>query len=179
MRKAFYLMLAVIAISGCTSPKPVAAQAAAQGAAAASRADLNRLWSVSLRVVSERFLIKSAREAEGAIETDWLIGPLSETGFKSNSVTVSDATRDMLHTIRRRALVSISPEGGSLSVRVEKERMVRTGPDVLPAGTYSLDVTRPEGKSVPESRWVSLERDAALERVIEREITERYRAGAS
>ena len=179
MRNATCLILAAVLVCGCASQRRAAAPAVAQSAAAPSQADANRLWSVSLRVVGERFPVKAAQEADGTIETDWLIGPLSETGFKSNSVTANDAASDALHTIRRRAFVSISREDGSLSVRVEKERMVRTGPPALPVGTYSLDVTRPEGETAQEQRWVSLGRDAALEGVIEHEISRRFRAGAS
>jgi len=176
----FAVLIAVSIVTGCASRGRHAPEPAREQIAVAGKADADRLWSVALKTVSVRFPVKSAQEAAGTIETDYLIGPLSETGFKVNVATGRDLAYDMLHTTRRRALVTVGRDGGTpLAVCVYRQRLVRPVQEALPAGTYSLDLTRGRDSALVKQRWVDEGRDGALERLIEREIAARYRAGAS
>jgi hypothetical protein len=176
MKTILVLALAVF-VAGCAAAKPPAP--AEEPMKVAGKADFDRLWSLSLRVVGVRFPIKSAEESAGRIESDYLVGPLSETGFKSNTVTYRDAAYDVFHTVRRRVIVTLAAGDVPVSVQVERQRMVRIHRDVLPAGTYSLDNTKKAVDTAQNARWVDDGRDAALETVIAGEIENRYRAGGS
>lgn len=175
----FAIILLALA-AGCASATGKAAHPQQAAIAVANKADADRLWSVALKAVSVRFPVKSAQEAAGTIESDYVVGPLSETGFKVNSAAGGDLAYDTLHTTRRRAVVTILQQADKpLSVCVYRERLVRGGVAPLPTGTFSLDLTKERPEKEATQRWVDEGRDTALEALMEHEIVIRYNAGAS
>ena len=178
MRSALVCAAAILAglAAGCSS----AGRTAERPLEASGKPDIKRLWSASLEVVGLRYAIKTAEEDAGTIETDYLTGPLSQTGPKANVVTVRDGEYETLHTIRSRALVKLDVQAADpVTVRVEKQRLVRLHSDVLPRGTFSMDSTRPAEEAAASERWIDEGEDAELEAVIRREITARYHRGPS
>jgi hypothetical protein len=178
VKRIFLCVLAALAAVGCASSRGAGRGGASEGIVVQGPADDSRLWNAALDVAGARFAIKSAEETSGRIETDYLIGPLSETGFKSNTVTGDDLAYDSLHTIRRRAFVTVRPrDAAPVLVEVERERCVRPGyQEPLPPGVYSIDTTKGQQDRTLQIRWVNEGRDGPLEKVIAREIAERYNA---
>jgi len=173
-------ILIAAVVCGCASSRQAAPRRPAlEQVAVSNEDDFGRLWSVALEVVGERFAISSAEETSGTIATDYLVGSLSETGFRVNAASGRERLYDTLHTTRRRALVTLwRKSDAAMEVRVDRERLVRVRPNPFPSGTYSLDRDRSPEAAGPE-RWVEEGRDGELEAVIAREIASRYRAGAS
>ncbi len=160
------LIVLMILISGCATTKQAAESPGAEG-----DAEFEALWEAALRVVGERFEIGSAEKGAGRIETRYLVGALSRTGLKSNAVGGTAVAEDFLHTIRRRAIVTIGGGEEPLSVTVEMQRAVRERPDAVRGGTF---IEPREGEeAVGDTRWIDTGRDGALEKVIAEEITAR------
>lgn len=176
MKRTFAFVMLVLAAAGCASRGATSRPGATESPALGGPVDETRLWRASLDVVGARFAIRSAQEATGRIETEFLVGPLSKTGFKSNAVKGEDAQYDSLHTIRRRAVVTVRPrEIPAVAVEVDRERCVRAGyQEPLAPGVYSIDMTRGASDPNVTTLWVSEGRDGPLEEVIMREITARY-----
>jgi hypothetical protein len=178
MKRILPCVLAALAAVGCASSRGAGRGLSSEGIVVQGPADEARLWNAALDVVGARFAIGSAEETSGRIETDYLIGPLSETGFKSNTVKGGDHAYDSLHTIRRRAIVIVRPrDAAAITVEVERERCVRPGyQEPLPPGVYAIDTAKgPQDRNV-QIRWVNEGRDTPIEEVITREIAERYGA---
>ena len=173
MRKALIVVMVLACTVGCSARRHAATQGEDPSTVAAGAADADRLWTAALETVSVRFPVKSAQRAAGTIETDYVVGPLSQTGFKINSVTREDRAYDTLHTMRRRAVVTVKPQGDKpLTVCVYRQRLARIGSEPLPTGTYSLDLTERRPQAAGE-RWIDEGRDSALEAVIEKEVAAR------
>lgn len=166
---AFLGLLIVALASGCSAAR----RNAVVVPALTSEADYDGLWAATVDVVSARFEVTKAEKDSGVIETDWLVGPLSMTGFKVNT-TRSDAAADSLKTYRRRAYVKIDRLATSpVTVVVYREIMIREHPNVTPGGTFT--VIRPsEATEGVRIAWHPDGRDERLEDVIMREITSDY-----
>lgn len=158
--------LAAFLAFGCEGSKRVPSQTEP----AAGPVDADLLWSAAVEAVSARFAISSAEKDKGTIRTDFLVGPLSQTGFRVN-VAGGDVPAEVLRTYRRKATVTILPDGTPLlAVVVEKQVMVREQEDAVPSGTFSMD--SPEEQV--NMKWVSAGRDTALEDTLRAEILAAY-----
>jgi hypothetical protein len=139
-------------------------------------AEYDALWEAALDAVALRFSVVSAEKTSGVIRTDYLVGALSKTGFKSNAVGAGAVGEDFLHTIRRRAVVETSRGAEPLAVRVEKERMIREHPDIVRGGTFSVGRDPAADEARVAARWVEAGTDEALAAEISEEIMARYGA---
>jgi len=164
-------LCAAAAVSGCQSAR----RAGAPAVVIATDADYDRLWDASLLAVGRRFEISKGEKDNGSIETAFLVGPLSETGLKTNS-TGADAAYDLFQTIRRRAVVVLEKRGENpFAVRVEKERLIRVEPEPVPGGKFVLSHKRDVENYAARTRWTPVGRDPELEKTIAREIAGAYR----
>ncbi|MHC4714927.1 MAG: hypothetical protein ACYTAN_16920 [Planctomycetota bacterium] len=160
------LLVLVILVSGCAT-----AQREGEPPRKESDAEYEALWEAALHVVGERFEIRSAEKGAGRIETHYLVGALSRTGLKSSAVGGRAVAEDFLHTIRRRAILTIPRGEEPMSVTVEMQRAVRERPDAVRGGTF---IEPREGEeAVGSTRWIDAGRDGALEAVIAEEIAAR------
>lgn len=170
--RTMLVMTLLAALLGCASrnaaaPAPVTIQ---------SDADYDRLWDSAVAVVGARFPISAAEKGKGTIETTALIGAASMTGLKYNAG--ADALpEENLRTVRRKATVIVDRSAAEpLVVRIEKQRLLRERPNVLPTGTYALSTRRPyEYVDVEGNRWMDAGRDEELEATLAREIADRFR----
>lgn len=160
------LLVFVILVSGCTT-----AQREGEPLGVETDVEFEALWEAALRVVGERFEIRSAEKKAGRIETHYLVGALSRTGFKSNAVGGKAVAEDFLHTIRRRAILTVGRGEEPLSVTVEMQRIVRERPDAVRGGTFIEP--REGAEETGSTRWLDGGRDGALEAVIAEEIAAR------
>jgi len=169
LHRLFFCATLVLA-AGCAAAPPV------EPPGVETEADYDALWQAALDAVTLRFHVASAQKGSGSIATDYLVGALSETGFKSNAVGARAAGEDFLHTIRRRAFVEISRAEHPLAVRVEKERLIRRHPEIVRDGTFSVGRDIEAGEPGARGRWVPAGDDEALAARMTEEIVRRYRA---
>lgn len=174
MKRRILVCAALLLAAGCAGGPRVAGPVPVE-----TDAEYDALWQAALDAVTLRFHVASAEKTSGVIKTDYLVGALSKTGFKSNAVGAEAAREDFLHTIRRRAVVEIRRGAEPLAVRVEKERMIREHPDIVRGGTFSVGRELTGDDPRVASRWVDAGGDEALEAEITREIMARYRARIS
>ena len=166
------VLVAALAAAGCSS-----AGRAPESPAQSTAADYDLLWQAAVDVVGSRFPISRAERESGLIETAYLIGPFSKTGFKSNLASGEAAGVAVFHTVRRRAVVKVSRSPESpLEVRVGTARLVRERPDIVRGGTFGGWEDIDEQLMRYPSRWRDNGRDEALEARIAGEIEKRYLA---
>mgnify|MGYP000387624315 CR=1 FL=1 len=165
------VILFVSLVTGCVSGR----SASVDAFAGPEGPDREVLWRAALDATSARFTIESAQHGTGVIKTHWLVGPLSKSAVKSNSVGREAGERALFHTVRRRATITVNTAASNpLEIVVQTERLIREHPDIVRGGTFSLG-RRLEGDDKRVStRWTEEGRDAPLEEKLREEITARY-----
>jgi hypothetical protein len=171
-RSRLLLLVLAFALAGCAG-----APRAPQPSVLSSGTDYELLWKATVDVVGARFRISSAEKDRGVVETAYLVGALSMTGAKSNAVSTDAVNAELLHTIRRKAVVNVPRTGGeALRVRVDAARFIRERGEVIRGGMFwAWEGSGDELDRYP-SRWFELGRDEELEAVIIAEIEKRYAA---
>lgn len=151
-------------------------------------------WDEIARVVSRYFPIlreERVRQTgvmltEGRIETRWQAGSTILEPWRRDSAGAFNRWQSTLQSIRRRALLRVTPAAGGyqIGVRVEKQLEDLNRPERATAGAASLrnDSALPTDRVTPidpirdSERWIALGRDPALEQRIIKRLAERFGA---
>ena len=119
MRRATFLLLSVVVLTGCVS-----AQARFK-ALETGEAELEPVWQTTLETLQEQFQIAQADRVNRRITTDFKVDP-GHLGLDTIPATVMRLDRfpDQVSTFRRRATARLVHRGGQYVVllRVEKQR---------------------------------------------------------
>lgn len=152
-------------------------------------------WDAIADVVSDYFPIKSEQPVqllggmvtEGRIETAAVTGATLFEPQRRDSVGWFNRWQATFQTIRRRALVSVTPAAGGYAVGVRATKEIEDLPQPLgaTAGAASLrnDQALPSERLVEDyqtrssGRWVPLGRDEPLEQEMLRQIRQRLAGG--
>jgi hypothetical protein len=145
-------------------------------------------WEQIADVVSDYFQIASERRARraGGVWTEGLIETAPQGGAtmlepqRGDSVGEFNRWESTFQTIRRRAAVRVTPDGGGylVSVEVQKELENLPRPELATAGAATLrfDQSLPNRES---ALWIALGRDPALEQQMLADIQARFGAAAT
>ncbi|MCD6405678.1 MAG: hypothetical protein J7M19_07620 [Planctomycetes bacterium] len=172
MKKAAILLGVLFLAGACAAP----VKQGISSMVLQSDADYDLLWQATLDVVGERFAISRAQKNQGLVETDYLIGALSKTGFKSNAVSGEASLYEMLHTTRRRAVVKLARTGAAaIDICVEMGRLAREHPRTIRGGRFSMSASAGDNQAAWKTRWVDVGPDEQLEATLGAEIEARYR----
>jgi len=135
-----------------------------------------KLEQVALRTLMElRFNIVLPQARPGLIETEPLTGSSWFEFWRKDTIGRVQVAESSLHTIRRRATVSVSAQdgGSQVAVRVIKERLCAPGstPGSLGASfnsyeTEDTELMRRDALAETEYQWVEMGRDELLEQYI-------------
>ncbi|MGC1274123.1 MAG: hypothetical protein WBC44_10485 [Planctomycetaceae bacterium] len=182
MTRLPFLLLAglVAALSGCASLNaPTASNPVFVPATHYETA-----WERTVDAIHD-FKFPLARESkiDGVIETQYVVGSGVLEPWNRDSVGFDNRMESTLQSIRRRALVRITPTQGGYLVAVEayKEQEDVRGPVANTAGGASFQVNQPlqrdlnlvVGQAAP-SGWIALGRDPALEQAMLARIRSRF-----
>jgi len=170
---AWVLMLAVVAAAGCTTVN----RGRFANPSTFSGTDAETAEAVAARVLRQlRFEPVIPRKSEGHIETLPVTGASWFEFWRKDTIGRRQVAEASLHTVRRRAEVSISPSDGGGSkvfVRVVKERA--SAPDATAdsfGATISVhnveetDLRRRDALEETDYEWLPLGRDQLLEQDI-------------
>jgi len=134
------------------------------------------LEEVALRTLMElRFTLVLPQARPGLIETEPLTGASWFEFWRKDTIGRVQVAEASLHTIRRRAIVSVSPEGSGskVAVRVVKERKCAPGSTPSSLGesfnvyeTEDTELMRQDALAETEYQWVEMGRDELLEQYI-------------
>ena len=138
--------------------------------------DADTVEHVARRVLMElRFNIEYPESSEGRLATDSLTGASWFEFWREDTIGRVQSLESSIHTIRRRATVSISPkgDGSQVFVKVVKERKCApdTSPDTL-GETFNIfdsedtDLMRQNELAPTAYEWVDMGRDELLEQDI-------------
>lgn len=139
------------------------------------------VWERTVDVVDDYFQIVTENRIDGRIETLPRVGATLLEPWHKDSVNFDDRLEATMQTVRRRALIAITPtpDGYSLDVQVIKELEDLPHPQYASAGaaTFRHDgsVERREEvvtAEVTSEGWIALGRDIALEQELLRRIEE-------
>jgi hypothetical protein len=139
-------------------------------------ADADYVENVARRVLEElRFDIEYPEASEGRLATRGLTGASWFEFWRDDTIGTDQRVEASLHTIRRRALVSITPAGGGAEVfvKVTKERLTAPGAGPQSIGeTYSIydfqisELFERDELAPTPYEWVDQGRDERLEQEI-------------
>jgi hypothetical protein len=154
-------------------------------------------WEQIADVVSDYFQIASERRARraGGVWTEALIETAPQGGAtklepqRGDSVGEFNRWESTFQTIRRRAAVRVTPDGGGylVSVEVQKELENLPRPELATAGAATLrfDQSLPNRETIEvnpaqeSALWIALGRDPALEQQMLADIQARFGAAAT
>lgn len=143
------------------------------------------VWERTVDAIHD-FKFPIARESQlaGVIETDYVVGSSCFEPWNRDSVGFDNRLESTFQSIRRRALIRLTPAQGGYFVSVEayKEQEDVRGPVANSAGGASFQINQPlqrdlnlvVGQSAP-SGWILLGRDPALEQAMLARIQDRCR----
>lgn len=182
LRCSFFLLAGMLAAatSGCaslnapTATNPVFVPASHYETA----------WERTVDVIHD-FKFPLARESklDGVIETDYVVGSSLLEPWNRDSVGFDNRLESTFQSIRRRALVRVTPAQGGYLVSVEayKEQEDVRGPVANSPGGASFQVNTPLQRDlnlvvgqVTPSGWIALGRDPALEQAMLSRIRSRF-----
>ncbi|HEX6986963.1 MAG TPA: hypothetical protein VF170_16415 [Planctomycetaceae bacterium] len=141
-------------------------------------------WERTVDAIHDfKFPIARESKLDGVIETDYVVGSGVFEPWNRDSVGIDNRLESTFQSIRRRALVRLTPAPGGYYVAVEayKEQEDVRGPVANTAGGASFQVNQPlqrdlnlvVGQAAP-SGWILLGRDPALERAMLARIRSRF-----
>jgi len=144
--------------------------------------DAETVEHVARRVLMElRFDLEYPESSEGRLATDVLTGASWFEFWREDTLGTMQSLESSLHTIRRRATVSISPKdsGSQVFVQVVKQRKSAPGlgPETMAEtfniyGTEDTDLMRQNELAPTLYEWVDMGRDELLEQdILERILT--------
>lgn len=137
------------------------------------------VWERTVDVVDDYFEILEENRIDGRIETLPKVGATLLEPWAKDSVNAEQRIEATLQTIRRRAIVKITPtrDGYSLDVQVIKELEDLPHPQYASAGeaTFRHDESVNRGEQVVSDEvtakgWIAIGRDFALEQELLRRI---------
>lgn len=180
MRRALSLLLlgAAVTAAGCAT----VASGRFSNPMTFTETDAETVEHVARRVLMElRFGIVYPESSEGRVTTDALTGASWFEFWRKDTIGRVQSLESSLHTIRRRATVSISPKdrGSQVFVKVVKERKSAPGlgPESM-AETFNIygiedtDLMRQNELAPTTYEWVDMGRDELLEQdILERILT--------
>ena len=171
---ALVVLATVTAVAGCASrverlPNPMALPGH----------DAEAVEATARRVLTElRFEIEYPEASEGRLETDYQTGASWFEFWREDTVGAEQRAESSLHTVRRRARVSVTPteSGSEVSVQVVKERFGTPGTGPGSVGeAYSIysptrvSLWRDDPMRSSSAAWIERGRDDLLEqRILER-----------
>lgn len=169
---ACLLAAATLAASGCAT----VATGHFANPSAFTDTEPGTLEEVALRVLMElRFNIILPQARPGLIETQPLTGASWFEFWRKDTLGRMQVAEASLHTIRRRAAVSVSPAGGGskIVVRVVKERKSAHGNTPSSLGesfnvyeTEDTELMRQDALAETDYQWIEMGRDELLEQYI-------------
>jgi hypothetical protein len=179
-RPFLLLTLCVTASSGCASlrapatPNPVFVPAG----------HYEMAWERTVDAIHDfKFPIARESKLDGVIETDYVVGSSVFEPWNRDSVGFDNRLESTFQSIRRRALVRITPAQGGYFVCVEayKEQEDVQGPVANTSGGASFQINQPlqrdlnlvVGQAAP-SGWIARGRDPALEHAMLTRIRSRF-----
>jgi len=174
MRQAGWVLLlaAAMAAGGCATvsesrfpnPSPFA------------DTDADTVEQVATRILMElRFEPVIPAKSKGHIETEPVTGASWFEFWRKDTIGRVQVAESSLHTIRRRATVSVSPKGGGSQVFVKVIKERASAPGTMPTSfgsTFSMhnledtDLTRRDALEETHYEWVRMGRDPLLEQYI-------------
>lgn len=180
-RPSFLLLVGLVAaLSGCASLNAPPAS----NPVFVPATHYETAWERTVDAIHD-FKFPLARESklDGVIETQYVVGSSVLEPWNRDSVGFDNRMESTFQSIRRRALVRITPTQGGYLVAVEayKEQEDVYGPVANSAGGASFQINQPlqrdlnlaVGQSAP-SGWIALGRDPALEQAMLARIRSRF-----
>jgi hypothetical protein len=133
-------------------------------------------WERTIDAIHDfKFPIARESKFDGVIETDYVVGSSCFEPWNRDSVGLDNRLESTFQSIRRRALVRLTPAEGGYFVTVEayKEQEDVRGPVANTAGGATFQINQPlqrdlnlvVGQAAP-SGWILLGRDPALEQAM-------------
>lgn len=199
-----FFALSLSLINGCASYRPPIPDLPwltsspthnSQSLVPTSNPDL--LWEAIVEAVGQTFTISREEPirvygnimTEGRLETEPKIGSSLMEPWHNDSVSLADRTEATYQTIRRRAVVRVTPEMGGFLVQVvvycEMEDLQRPIQSPTSSGTFfrtsnqSERVTQATPLISQSNGWFLTGRDPALEQKILEQILHRFNTPAS
>lgn len=154
--------------------------------------DHARLWEAIVAGVGETFTIASEEPirlydnviSEGRLETEPKIAASLLEPWHNDSVSLGDRMESTYQTLRRKAIVRVSPESDGFLVQVsvlcEMEDLSRpiqsnTSGGLLPSALPSERVSQSRLGEPQSNGWFLIDRDPALEQQLLRQILHRFK----
>jgi len=170
------LTLVVGGISGCVGPQVASMPQYLPNPVFVAASDYDVVWENSVDVMhSLQLPIQRESKLDGIIETDYKVGAGLLEPWHQDAVTVADRLEGSFQSIRRRAVMSITPAQGGYMVGVEVLKEIED-PDKLIINSpghatfqentpLQRDLNVVIGRATPEG-WISQGRDPGLEQSI-------------
>ena len=144
--------------------------------------DADTVEHVARRVLRElRFDIEYPESSEGRLATDSLTGASWFEFWRKDTVGAMQRLESSLHTIRRRATVSISPKDGGSQVFVKVIKQRKSAPGLGPEtigqafniyDAQDMELVRQSELAPTEYEWLDMGRDELLEQdILQRILT--------
>jgi hypothetical protein len=112
--------LALCVVSGCVGPQISATPEYMQNPVFVPAADYDVVWENAVDVMhSLQLPIRRESKLDGTIETDYKVGAGLLEPWHQDAVTMADRLEGSFQSVRRRAVMSITPAQGGFLVGVE------------------------------------------------------------
>lgn len=156
---------------------------------------IDATWETLADTVAQTFPIRSEQRVqltggvmtEGRFETQWQTAATIFEPWRRDTVGSFNRWQSTLQTLRRRAIVRVTPAAGGyeIGVRVDKQLEDLDRPELATAGAASLrnDSSLPSDRVNPinrvrgSERWIDIGRDEPLEQALLRRFRERLTEG--
>jgi len=174
--------VAVCCAAGCVGPQVAPQGEFLPNPAFVPVADHNAVWETSVDVLhSLKMPVENENKLDGLILTRYKVGASLLEPWHHDAVTLEDRLEGSFQSIRRRAMVSVTPAEGGYFVGVEVQKELEDPQNLIvnSPGHATFQDNRPLqrdldafiGPSTPEG-WILQGRDPALEQLILARIKE-------
>lgn len=173
---ALCAVLTMGVVSGCVAPQVSSTPQFLQNPVLIASSDYDLVWEQAVDVMhSLQLPIRRESKLDGIIETDYKVGAGLLEPWHQDAVTFSDRLEGSFQSIRRRAVMSITPAQGGFLIGVEVVKELEN-PDKLIINSpghstfqentpLQRDLNVVIGPATPDG-WIAQGRDPGLEQSI-------------
>jgi hypothetical protein len=158
--------LAFCGFGGCVGPQVPATPQTMQNPVFVPASDYDVVWESAVDVMhSLQLPIRRESKLDGVIETDYKVGAGLLEPWHQDAVTFSDRLEGSFQSIRRRAVMSITPAQGGFLVGVEVVKEIENPDKLIINSPLQRDLNVVIGPATPDG-WIPRGRDPGLEQSI-------------